>query len=400
MEDETTKMIQRDQHRAKRWGDRLGEGQESGYQTGAPQTTPTSTATEDQVSHYTIPIWIRRKRAAPYTADDPAWKSFQKLKEDKKLMQQIKGEIAVIVQKKLLKGGTLPAVPFIGNISKVGYGFHLLAPIYPPDVYEVPAIFIVPGHITMGWHQLPESIGSKMDRVFHPVMFAEAFYAGLREFGRASYFITKAQILDQLGSGSKPPHSTTTPRSDRLQETLTEYEKAHKRLLLHRLPEEVTKAWLPLLRGGPEEDPSRQSYRNIIKSLTYQGAIESGCAAFHHTLLNGQLAKARETTRGICAFVGAVQFLGERGILFCEVKAIYLPEADAFIGPPIIQKAYILPNVHKWGQVERLESLKADTSLSKAGLPSATLQSAQPSAKEPSPQTPAAQSTDDKNREK
>ncbi|KIW83878.1 hypothetical protein Z517_03124 [Fonsecaea pedrosoi CBS 271.37] len=298
--------------------------------------------TSPEAIHLMLPIWIRRAKPQPWEPDDPTWKSFQALQEDTKRLREITRAIQESLKQEVVKKYGRVMVE-LGGTFAFHAGWRLAPPLYAPTAYEIPCIFLEPDKISYGWRQLPNSMGGKMDRVFHPIVLAKAFIHGFGEFAWASYLITRARLVDRLNSLSASLKDSTTR-----QQTLSEDEKAHKRLSFGKVSEEEKTVWLPFLRGDYGDHDSRRAYRDLVKSMTYQGAIESGCAVFRAYWIHGQEKVMQSYTRDSLLMVGEIAFVGDRGTLFVHAVAVYSPETDSLIGPPLLKHAYVVPDRAKW----------------------------------------------------
>lgn len=324
---------------------------------------PGHDAQENELVLLTLPVWVRRKLPPRYGADDPDWKAFQNLQQNQKLLEQVKLDVAKMVGKQLKSPKHVSLLRDIGVVGSLSMRIRLelVTPIYPPFVYEVPCIFVAPGKYVFGWRPLPESVGSKMVHIFHPLVFAKAFYAGLKEFWMSSYQITRARVADRLRSARGPITGEEARKRDKAYSPtkwwskLTEVEKAHLRLPINRLSETEKKSWLPFLRGEYGEQPSTQGYRDIVKSMTYQGAIESACAVFRANWVHGQTSSLHLHMRDACLIEGSIECVGDRGKLHLDVTAVYSPETNSIIGPPLITKSYIIPDTARWHTPTRRE---------------------------------------------
>ncbi|OAP63241.1 hypothetical protein AYL99_02468 [Fonsecaea erecta] len=313
--------------------------QKEPWQAHWDEATASGSTDSPEVVHLMLPIWIRRAKPKYWEPDDPTWQSFQALHEDTKRLREVTKAIQESLKQVVVrKYGRL--LMELGGTFSFHAGWRLAPPLYAPVTYEAPCIFLEPGKIEFGWRQLPNSMGGKMDRVFHPIVLAKAFCKGFGEFAWASYLITKARLMDFLSSTSKDP--TTW------QNTPSEDEKAHKRLTLGKMSEKDKTTWLPFLRGDFGEHESRRAYRDLVKSMTYQGAIESGCAVFRAYWIQGQEKTMQSYTRDGILLVGEIAFVGDRGTLFVHAVAVYSPASDSLIGPPIIKHAYVVPDREKW----------------------------------------------------
>ena len=327
------------------------------------QAKDTTSQTESGVIHLMLPIWIRKQKPKPWQAEDPLWKSFQALEDDKKRMK----EIVEATKKQLLRAVLFkfgPVLMDLGSRGPAGQAklrlhdaWMMVPPLYAPATYEIPCIFVQPNKTSYGWRQLPNSVGAKMDRVFHPLALATAFFYGVKEFTWASYLITKTRLIDQINSSNTTEKDAEPPKK-----TSTKDENALKQLRLGRIPEEQKALYLPFLRGEYGEHESRRAYRDLVKSMTYQGAIESGCAVFRAQWVRGQEKSMQSYSRESrsVVFRGNVSFIGEKGILQLHVVAVYSTESNSLVGQPIIQDAFLIPNMEKWVSPRSSERSKTD----------------------------------------
>jgi hypothetical protein len=322
------------------------------------KATNTDPQHDSQVIHLMLPIWIRKKKQEPWRHDDPIWRSFVALDGDKNRLK----EITEAIKKPLLKAVLVKYGPTLIQLSakqKNGQvkmtlreSWNLAPPLYAPPTYEIPCIFVQSNKTTYGWRQVPNSMGAKVDRIFHPIALATAFFYGVREFAWASYLITKARLIDQIESLSTNAKVTRTA-----QKPLSEDEKVLKQLRVNRLSDKDKGIFLPFLRGEFGEHESRRAYRDFVKSMTYQGAIESACAEFRARWHRGLESSLKSFARGSSvAMVGNIAFVGEKGTLHLHATAVYSPETNSLVGQPIVNHAYVTPNMEKW--VEAPESLK------------------------------------------
>ncbi|EXJ67355.1 uncharacterized protein A1O5_09368 [Cladophialophora psammophila CBS 110553] len=327
---ESVKKTRESQDRSRSWQEHWDKANTNG------------STNQPDVIHLMLPIWIRRTKPQPWDPDDPTWKSIQSLHADTKRLREITKAIQESLKREVVKKYGRVLLELGGKFA-FHAGWRLAPPLYAPTTYEVPCIFLEPGTVSYGWRQLPNSMGGKMDRVFHPIVLAKAFFYGFREFAWASYLITKARLIDQLNSLGATVKDPSTP-----QNPLSEDEKAHRRLSFGKISEKDKTFWLPFLRGEYGEHDSRRAYRDLVKSMTYQGAIESGCAVFRAYWIHGQEKIMQSYTRDSVLMVGEIAFVGDRGTLFVHAVAVYSPETDSLIGPPILKHAYVVPDREKW----------------------------------------------------
>jgi len=296
-----------------------------------------------------VPLWIRTREQQMYTESDKDWKAFALLQGDKKRVDALKKEIAKAVGKQLHKAEHLVNLQHIAFKGKVGLALDVVPPIYPPDIYEMPAIFVTPTSITTGWTPLPDTYGPKMARILHPVIFAKAMAAGVQEFVYASYIITKARVSDRIGS-TKSESTTTNPITGvvEIAKAQTQEEEAKARFLTSRASEKNLTAMFPFLRGEFGEKEGQRQYRDVVKAMTYQTAIEQSVAVFQQRWMSAHLRALQASPQGGLQIRGFIDCFGMRGKYRLEVIAVYLPSDNAFVGKPIITGSYIIADLTKF----------------------------------------------------
>ena len=217
--------------------------------------------------------------------------------------------------------------------------------------------------VDIGWTALPPAGSAKIERMFHPVVFSQAFFAGVKAFSLTTFYITKAKILDQF-RGAEPSKITVSMVQNGngkilthlwIEKGLTREQQLITQLPMNRLPDKQAKLALPFLKGGPaKESIMKSNYRNMISSTTYSDAIEHASGVFKQTWLDGQMAAVQDTTKGVVVIKGYLDCFGHHGRYRLEVAAFYLPGQDIFVGAPQVTNAFIMPDLTGKG----LESLK------------------------------------------
>lgn len=365
----------------------------------APANGDSRIGTQDKGTiHLMLPIWVRRTERGFYREDDPRWKAFQSFAQDEKLQDQIKWEIASIINDEpRTKEYFLPWIKHI-QAMKMTINMELIVPIKAPQLYEVPCIFIrQSGDVTYGWRRLPDSVGSKMDRIFHPVMLSKAFYAGCKAFAHVTYMITKARLTDRINTFRSQWDSPSTKPV----KTPTEEEKVNRRLPITKASDERLKKVLPFLRGEYGEHESRQPYREAVRSMTYKSAIETGCAVFRASWMVGQPKELLKNSGSIVHLKGVIRYVGDRGKLRLEVSAYYDVVTNSLVGKPIVTQADLVPNPDTWhgtkgqNQDQRPQAAATNTPQSDKPAPKRPTKSI-----EPSRQTAATNSSPAKGEEK
>ncbi|KAI1613772.1 hypothetical protein EDD37DRAFT_484051 [Exophiala viscosa] len=333
---------------AERWKKEL-EGQQDAVATG-------STIAEQEGIPFMLPIWLRRRRSPLYTADDPDWKAFQKAQQDKKLMSEMRVAIIQLLEKEINKDKWRPSIQAINAGGKIQTrsSLILVPPLFPPDIYEVPCVFVVPGGLKVGWRRLPQHMGSRLDHIFHPVVFTDAFYVAFQVFCKTSYQITHARLTDRFNSSKSSSADGVPPAeigelSQTEEKKVSETEKTLSRLVSQRQSEDDKAIWLPFLHGEYGERPAMRNYRDLVKSMTYRGAIDEACGMFRAKWIIGlSNMQAKTAIRDGCTIEGTVDLVGVRGVVRLFVLVAYSPESNAITSPLVIVRANIVPHAARW----------------------------------------------------
>ncbi|KEF54326.1 uncharacterized protein A1O9_09492, partial [Exophiala aquamarina CBS 119918] len=301
-------------------------------------------AEDKSTIHLMLPIWVRRTERGFYRENDPRWKAFQSFAQDEKRIQEVSQEIATYITDGLKAPKYGPWIVHL-QAATMMVNTEVIIPIKPPQLYEVPCVFIQQsGDVTYGWRRLPDSIGAKMDRIFHPVMLSKAFYAGCLAFADVTYLITKARLTDRLNT-FRSHWDSSSPKSVKAS---TEEEKVNQRLMITKTSDEELKHTLPFLRGEYGENESRQLYREAVRSMTFKNAIETGCAVFRASWTTGQPNELLKNPGSFVQLKCIAHCIGDKGKLRFEVNAYYDVATNTLVGKPVITQAQIVPDVVRW----------------------------------------------------
>ncbi|KIW51360.1 hypothetical protein PV05_10090 [Exophiala xenobiotica] len=294
--------------------------------------------------------WMRHRKPPMYTPDDPDWREYQKLQQDEKLMTRIKVQVVGMIVQTALPEYASSLFAVGANQNRIHMNLDIIPPVRPPTIYEISCLYFGPDRCTWGWHQLPDNIGSKVQHIFHPFVFREAFYAGLKEFARIFYKISRARVADFYDS----VRDQTTRAGSKIEKgakhakDTTQVEKVQSQLWINQISDKSKDQWLPFLRGECSDHPSTQSYRDVVKSVTYQQAIEAGCMMFRSTVNSGRALTAGAHVRDAVRVEGSLVWYGTKGKLHLDVRAVYSPENGSIIGKPVVLRAYTIPDTTKW----------------------------------------------------
>lgn len=321
----------------------------SKVQEHSKSTTPNSKPHQQEGFRVWLP-WMRARAPPMYTPDDPDWKEYQKLQQDEKLITSIKLQVVQMALEAALPRYRLNMAAVGASPFVVRMDLDVVPPIYPPEIYEVSCLCFESNKLSMDWQELSPGVGSKVHHVFHPIQAGNAFYYGLRQFVTVSYAITRARLIDLYKSVQKPGTGGENDGGEYTQGTsaLSESDKLETKLWINGLSDKDKAPFLPYLRGEYSEQLSVRAYRDMVKSITYQQAIESGVVVFRAKMnalraLSGQLH-----VRDGVTIEGSLVWVGTRGRFRLNVRAIYSPERGSIVGNVFLERAYIVPDTSKW----------------------------------------------------
>ena len=300
-----------------------------------------------------IPIWTTSKKAPEYKPTDPEWKEFLKLEQDRERVKKLKGEVARIIATGVLNG-LPPAVErawgFDGKVSYDSGQIDFVFPFSPPNVYERPGLLIAPTGIKWTSHELPDERGRRFYRIFHPAVFALAFWAGGKAFCNFYYTSFKTSASEMLGE--KPKKSQTKSASRGYQGfSATEQAQLKKAFTITT----------SLTLMNPEE--SAELLKVLVPPPAPKSAMEAAVNAYKRQHTNTQVAKWKECPRGGCYLTGHVDIRGTKATIRVSVKAIYVPAQDSFLGSPTIGEAIVMPKLSMMTadklKLEKIKSMEA-----------------------------------------
>ncbi|KAJ9637514.1 hypothetical protein H2204_004663 [Knufia peltigerae] len=299
--------------------------------------------------------WMRARAPPMYTPDDPDWKEYQKLQQDQKLITSIKLQVVQMALETALPRYRLNMAAVGASPYVVRMDLDVVPPIYPPEIYEVSCLCFESNKLSIAWQELSPGVGSKVYHVFHPVQAGNAFYYGIRQFVTVSYAITRARLIDFYNFVQKPAADGDKDVGENTPNTsaLSESDKLESKLWINGLSEKDKAPFLPYLSGEYSEQLSVRAYRDMVKSITYQQAIESGVVVFRAKMnalraLSGQLH-----VRDGVSVEGSLVWIGTRGRFRLNVRAIYSPERGSIVGNVFLERAYIVPDTSKWHKKKR-----------------------------------------------
>ena len=337
------------------------------------------------ITQLTTPIWFRERKREFFQETDPEWQSFLQFQQDQSKVNEVYTKLYETVTMQMNSPRHALQLQYIGFLNSIAANFELIIPIFRPIAYEVPCISVTPEwKVDFGWLALPPSSSANIERMFHPVVFWQAFLAGVKAFSFTTFYITKARILDQY-HGAKPTSMVVSMVQKGDQKIITdivvEKNLSHEQQMITQLPmnqmsQKHAKLNLPFLRGEPAADSvMKMNYRNVVSSITYSDAIEHASGVFKQTWLDKQTAAVQDTTTGVVLIKGHLDCFGERGRYRVEVVAFYLPSQDAFVGKPQITSAFIiqdLTGVHLKESMEAAQSAPVQLHPRKQGHPDKT----------------------------
>ena len=191
---------------------------------------------------------------------------------------------------------------------------------------------ITPNGMKWTSQQLPDERGRRFYRIFHPTVFASAFWAGGKAFYHYYYNKVKANASDILGD--KPEESQATALV-KAKGSLTTKEKA-----------ELKSAFTISKPSTPKDLSDSSALLNtLIPPPAPKSALEAAVKAYKRKYTNLQVEKWKECPRGGCYLMGYVDIMGTKAIVRVSIKAVYIPSQNTFLGSPTMGEAIVLPKV-------------------------------------------------------
>jgi hypothetical protein len=299
-----------------------------------------------------IPIWTTLKKAPEYKPTDLEWKEFLKLEQDPDRVKKLKREIARTVATGILDGLPPPverAWGFDGKVSCDSGHIDFVFPFSPPNIYERPGLLVTTSGIKWTSQELPDDRGRRFYRIFHPTVFAQAFWAGGKAFYRYHYNSFEKWISERFGEQPKKSPSKTASKG------FKGFSAAEQALLKKAFTISSSLTSIDL------QDAS-ELLKVLLPPPSPKSAMEAAVNAYKRKQTHMQVAKWKECPRGGCYLTGHVDIRGTKATIRASVKAIYIPSQDIFLGSPIIGEAIVMPKLSMMTADKlKIEKLKAES---------------------------------------
>ena len=282
-----------------------------------------------------IPIWTTLKKAPEYKTTDPEWKEFLKLELDRDRMKKLKGEIARTITMSILDGlppGVERAWGFDGKVAYDSGQIDFVFPFSPPDIYERPGLIITADGIKWTSQELPDERGRRFYRIFHPTVFARAFWAGGRAFYMYHYQNLKSRLSERFGGEPKTSQTKIVTKGSR------GFSAAERAQLKRNLMISTSSTLI-------DSQDSAELLKVLVPSPAPKSAMEAAVKAYKRNHTNLQVAKFKECPRGGCYLTGHVDIRGTKATIRVSVRTIYIPSQDTFLGSPSIGEAIVMPKL-------------------------------------------------------
>ena len=323
---------------------------------GAPSTSQ-SDPVESDIAHLTIPIWFRKRKRKMYCPQDREWQDAAKVISDEKKVMELRTKAAqmvvVAVENNPQTRQWLTWIQF----KAIAHADLELAPVlFPPTTYEVPCIFVKSDQIEFGWRPLSAASGARIERTFHPVIFARAFYAGFKAFTFTSYTITASRLKSTFSTPSELRVEITAKRDAAAVQPAPPQDKKRTGIA----PRDQKPSPTPVLSESngslvPHHFFTWKAHQARAQSMTYQAALDNARKVFKQQFVTKQSMALQEQTPGLVLVVGTVKFIGDRGTYRTNVSAYYSPSENAFVGSPRVTGALIIPgpSLSKWNDAPK-----------------------------------------------
>lgn len=282
-----------------------------------------------------IPVWTIKTKSGEYKATDPEWKEFVKLEGDPKRVKALKAATAKAVATAVLDQLPSTALKAWGFDEKVKFDtghIDFVFPFGPPPIYERPGLMITSTGLRLANQKLPDDTGRRYYRIFHPAIFAQAFWAGGKAFCQFYYARAVAKATKLLAGDSQ----------NRLLTTLAKSFKGYTAAQQAQLKDAFT-----VSRPSTLIDPTDSAalLKLLLPSPDPQSALAVATKAYKRKQTTLQVAKLKECPRGGCFLTGYVDVIGSKATVRVTMKAVYIPSQDIFLGTPTVGEAIVMPKV-------------------------------------------------------
>ena len=298
------------------------------------QSTDAGRSVDSKPVYIPIPIWTSQKKSQDYKATDKEWQEFVKLEQDPKRIKELKNATAKAVANAVLDNLPRHMQKAWGLDGQVKYDTGLIDfvfPFGPPPVHVRPALMITPdGNVKWTSQKLPDERGRRFYRIFHPTVFASAFWAGGKAFYHFYYKIVKEKASEFIGVRPEEGINQVQAKAG-----LTTKEKA-----------EIKDA-LTISKPSASKDllDSAALLHALVPPPKPKSALDAAVKAYRRQYTNLQVEKWKECPRGGCYLMGYVDIMGTKATIRVSVKAIYIPSQSIFLGSPTMGEAIVLPKV-------------------------------------------------------
>ncbi|ETN44409.1 uncharacterized protein HMPREF1541_10589 [Cyphellophora europaea CBS 101466] len=327
-----------------------------------------SDSSEESGETTIIPIygWLKQLDKQAYSETDPEWKAFVTLQHDERATQKLYREFDAAITKQVQHSNThLKNLAYIRYTGRIGRDLSLQLMLSRPPRYAMRCLVIKPSGVSLGWKELEHVDGTRMQRLRQPVVLGKAFAKGVWAFSTTTTAITRAKVMDIVY-----PERTWTYNFQYIhwkghnvlakitgQSGLTHEQEVITKLPSAQYSDELTKRRFPFLQGSLTKESPNNALRSAVQTITHEHALQHSIDMFKREWVKGQLEAQQYSTPGAVNIVGHYDWKGEKGKYRVEVSGWYLPREDAFIGPPIIKRAYVLHDFAKVKVENRLPSL-------------------------------------------
>lgn len=317
-------------------------------------TTPSSAKSipagtpADVISTITLPVWIREKKSPLYQPSDQEFKDYARVQADKKKVAELKKQVTDSAVARLKNPAHEANLKYIGFQGQVHIILELVPQLHPPPLYEVPALIVFKDGIGFGWKVFRPDLGTRMESILRPGVTYAAAKASVNTFFSTSWAISKAKFFGGkapvvIGAGQfKSPSSILSEK---------ELEKDNAIPPLSQWPTN-SQSMQELLRAVHNSASTRERHSELVKNLPFSVAVQLAAATFRRQQMVGLAHHQMSRARGALQIRGTVVCMGDRGRYKMSVCAVYLPSEDKFLGPLVVNNAYVVKDYSYWHELE------------------------------------------------
>jgi hypothetical protein len=303
-----------------------------------------------------IPIygWLRESPRSLYKPTDPEWKAWMALRSDQKAQDALKASMTKAMKEQLNRKIHQFNLQSIESTKQYTVELHIGRIVRPPT-YAMRCVVIEPDGIGLGWKQLDDLEGARLQRLKQPLYAGKAVLSGVWAFATTTAAISRARLLDFVYPEFERSYQLVygTVNGNRVLQTAQLSQRmSREQIIIRHLPtsnlsEENAAKLFPFLKGASGQSSAAAPFKSFVQFLTNEHALQHAQFTSRSELINSTMRDLKLNTPGAVPVVGEFMLLGRKGRYRIEIEAVYLPRDGICIGKPTVTRAAVLYDFDK-----------------------------------------------------